>query len=1640
MVISPLPEDDEDPEDESTLFEQAVFEADSVAPESQPDSKAQPSAIPIEKTDSEEIETSTLPAVDAGKCDSIDTNPELPQPPPTLEQMQEKHKDLYLQTALPLELLEARLRKISADANSAVEETGTNLLHLAFGFLQWYESTDSQTPRRAPLILAPVKLQRDKVVAGTECYRYKLIYEGEDIQANLSLREMLNQDFGLVLPDLDPDIQPEEYFRKVQVAVSSKKSWQVRRQIVLGFFHFSKLRMYLDLDPANWSSVQKLESHEVVRDLLEGREERESLPFGDDFTFQAGAKSDIHLVVDADSSQQKALEHVLQGRNLVVEGPPGTGKSQTITNLIAAALARNQTVLFVAEKLAALEVVRRNLDKAGLGDFCLELHSRKAKKKLVLEEIDRRLKQRYGPVREWNDLLKDHSSSAEKLSRLTQALQKQVTPVGEAVWTVLWKCSELRERFKGSQPADCPDALELGQEAVQARIEYLEDLSEHFKNVPSPTETPWKLIHPTKLLPSEIEPFLKSLEDLSGSLARILALASTIRDKGIGIELRSLSEVGTFSRHITSTPIPGFSAEAAYLIPEVIRPEVSKCISELGTHIARAGALRGIAGGLLGAWEPADLSGLIASLKNAMVVLGTGCTLSDLSELVSHLRTAIGDAKHIVERLPGLSQVAPRPPDNWSETTNLLRIIGFARTAPFEVVEQPWTKHLSDEIGAVIAQAREAVAQCSGERAALEEIFLFSALPSVPAITEIAYAYREHEERFFRVISSDFRAAKKAIRLFIKPSARSQKLSPWLNRLELWMREVDRLANHQDWKDQLGPLYKGLATDWARLDSVLTWIRSLRNACNSTALALWVLDHIRTLGNAQGIDVATIKRAASLDRLMPEKLIPCIPGLKSYGQLSNQRLIEMLENSFVITSKLQGCIDSSGVHPGRTLGDVESGCGALAEIIQVRAKLASPVFSERLGKLYRGLETDVETLKAVSSWAHSIKSNNLPESIKSWLLNQEAVGRCAELRQMADQLLELTKRAEDQAGQLLKWAELTTDCNFTQQQASDVNGVLSIEISKVAQGIQDCIKQRDRLSRWAEYCRLLPKARSYGLVPAVVALESGRVSPDAVGQYFLYAFYEKISNSVIASNPELSGYSRASIEKAVGRYRSRDRDILIASRRNIAHLVGQREIPAGVRRGAAGDLTELGLLEREILKKRRHVPIRKLMERASGALLGLKPCFMMSPLSVAQYLSPGDYQFDLVIMDEASQLRPEDALGAIARGKQVVVVGDPKQLPPTSFFDRLSDTDDDPDEEGLLDGTESILDVCLRTYQPACRLKWHYRSQHESLIAFSNDQFYERELLLFPSPTMDPGELGIRHHFVADGRFEGRRNMAEARQIVQQIISHGTQDKSNTLGVVAFNTTQRELIEEMLEEAGKRDFQSAQAIESLLKMKEPLFIKNLENVQGDERDVILVSYTYGPDSSGHVFQRFGPINHETGWRRLNVLVTRARKRLEVFSSMRSEDIKPGTGQAGVSAMKAYLEYAESGRWKDPGKVSDREPDSEFEVMVTSILKRHGYKCRPQVGVAGFFIDIGVQHPDRPSEFILGVECDGATYHSSKAIRDRDRLRQEILESRGWKIHRVWSTDWWMNQEVEIQRLIQEIERRKGHKLKLNDAL
>ncbi|PHP26572.1 DUF4011 domain-containing protein [Limimaricola cinnabarinus] len=566
----------------------------------------------------------------------------------------------------------------------------------------------------------------------------------------------------------------------------------------------------------------------------------------------------------------------------------------------------------------------------------------------------------------------------------------------------------------------------------------------------------------------------------------------------------------------------------------------------------------------------------------------------------------------------------------------------------------------------------------------------------------------------------------------------------------------------------------------------------------------------------------------------------------------------------------------------------------------------------------------------------------------------------------------------------------------------------------LARALDALAAQAPRLADWTRWMGARARAGEAGLGPLIEAIEADRLDRPACAA-FEAAYAAWWLPRAMDAEPLLRDFAHWAQDDLVARFRMLDdRAAALAPKEALRRAGGG--LPA---RDTVPRASELGLLRHQLGLKRPSMPIRQLLGQMPESLPRLAPCVLMSPLSVAQYLPAGQPAFDVVIFDEASQITTWDAVGAIARGRQAIVVGDPKQLPPTNFFGRSEEDDDEDDADGFaLRDMPSILDEVAASGVPVRRLDWHYRSRDEALIAFSNHFYYDGGLVTFPSPGTGGEAITLHRVEGRYGRGKGRTNIEEARAVTAMIRARllaeldRPEPQRHSLGVITFNADQQALILDQLD-ALRRELPELEWFFEEAR-EEPVIVKNLENIQGDERDVMLFSVTFGPDLAGRLSMNFGALNAEGGERRLNVAITRARRALHVFASLGAEEIDLGRTRArGVADLKAFLDYAERGAValpaRDEGSLGPAE--TPFEEAVARSLEAKGWEVRTQIGVSGYRIDLAVVHPDRGGAYLAGVECDGATYHSAATARDRDRVRQSVLEGLGWRIERVWSTDW-----------------------------
>jgi len=1331
--------------------------------------------------------------------------------------------------------MEKRLISLFRDARTALEESGANILYLAFGFLSWTQVSPPQgSPCRAPLILIPVSLHRRDVRA-----KFVMQLYAEEPRFNPILVEMLRQDFALQLQidDLfgdNGDLHIPQIWARAKSAIASFPNWEVTEDVVLSTFSFSKYLMWLDLKNLR-EQRHRLKKNRVVQHLLNtagsSHQPKKAFPISD--TFRAGefdAKlnpSELFIPLPADSSQLAAIVAARQGKDFVLEGPPGTGKSQTIANLIAQFLSEGKTVLFVSEKIAALEVVYRRLREVGLGNFCLELHSNKARKADIINQLNVA----------WNscgtDSPEQWAAKAKQLKKLRDDLNRYVQrlhhrhPNGLSVFAAIGtisKNSELPAIELVWESPETHNAEDLGQ-----LREGVKELSVQAHAVGGGTISvhPLRLIGKTVWSPRWQKELIAAAEQLLSIIQELRPTAQTLT-QAIGLDLPDLTVSTRKGLSLLATVLPkAFSHNWSFA-------------AQTDAHALATQLLKG------------------ASLLRK-------------------------------RRALGLSLTVP-----WSDSFTMACEQEYSDLSTHGVL---YAAQASDPV--IKSLVEKTLAALDSYKRQLTQIAQHHTSLSAPYSKGI-------EKLDIEQLHSDWEQAEQSVWFkswFLKRSIRKQLRTTISGKGPFNAREDLR-----HWK-ALRELRQALEFQRQEVEKELSNLTQLGEATDG----LW-----------QGIssEAAELEKAFQFQRQLAQATALLASGPKQIIAIS-EALYSLLKES------------NTRLAPDR---EVSQHC-------------------ERLPSIVSKLEAAHEALAVIGEFANKAKR---------------------------------------------EWNSSSLD-----------------DLTKLCQNI---IQAAPKLSQWCLWQEARAHAAKLGLIPLAHAMEQGLLSPDQTLAAFETSYARCWLDKIVEQEKVIRRFVGTVHEQRIRDFGKIDDELTTLSRDRLrAQLFAGLPNPNMLSAAHA----EWRILLREIQKKKRHLPLRKLFTEIPNALTKLTPCLLMSPMSISQYLSIESSTFDLVVFDEASQIPTWEAIAAMARGTQVVMVGDPKQLPPSSFFDRIQSPIDD-----VTPDMDSILDECIASGLYRCQLNWHYRSRHESLITFSNRHYYNGNLITFPSPETNDNAVSVQfvngtHH---QGTGGDKTNPTEAQALVDEVVklllSDEFRNSGKTLGVVTFNRAQQQLVEDLFDTSRRQHPQIEPYFSD--ESPEPIFIKSLEEVQGDERDIIYFSLTYGPSDHGRLLlTSLSQLTRQGGERRLNVAITRARHQMRLFASFRPNQINlTANSPQGIIDLKRFLEFAEHGiqalTQANQGSVGGYE--SPFEEAVAAKLISKGWCLSPQIGVSSFRIDLGVIDPDHPSRYLAGVECDGATYHRSATARDRDKLRQRVLEGLGWNILRVWSTDWWLNENDTLEQL------------------
>ena len=958
------------------------------------------------------------------------------------------------------------------------------------------------------------------------------------------------------------------------------------------------------------------------------------------------------------------------------------------------------------------------------------------------------------------------------------------------------------------------------------------------------------------------------------------------------------------------------------------------------------------------------------------------------------------------------SQTGDYPTASWTNLTNLCRIVeGIVELCP---VPATWVSE-GHQVARNIERLRDLSTEIANRKKKLAEVFIDSFLVEIdPALSN---RYRTSYQGVFRVFRPQYWRDRRFLQGHMKVPHKLS-VSEWLGWIDEALETQKTLllweAQEESARDLIGRRFNGFDTDWRQtetdiqntIDLVTNW------PCELTKLSelLTNPDRMHALRLTKG--------RLDQNRKLIEDLVHSL-GREFPDTIPPSRMVETTSVAVRALEKVTAVLKTIHLQlriETVKLVDLKSFVFTAIRLTQVERDFETKTthLTELFRQSFRGRDTNWPELEYQLSWAKTALGyldGNVPP---------EMAEEC-ESPKPAKYYVELADALNTKITEVVSVHFDAEHSNWSEWHDAPYE--------ELVEWIDYLTQNSDEVANWIEYrtiCREIEGVFGWGTISRIRAIAD---DASLISGILRRVVAENWLNSVQMADPFLKEFSTSSHATVWKKFCELDKQFPAAIREEVRRKCFERYPVTGQGNQSAG---QIGLLYRETTKKRRQLPVRHLLEQVPTLIHTLKPCFLMSPLAVSQFLPLNSGTFDVVIFDEASQVLPEDAIPSIVRSNQCIVVGDRKQLPPTSFFRRSVSDDDDEDygdDEDFLSGMESVLDVMVglvgRGRVAEQYLRIHYRSRNENLIQFSNQWFYtERPLMVFPDPQVSSKSKALTAMHVSDGIYTPtqRTNHNEAEKVVDVVFGlmekHGD---SESIGVVALSRAQSDYIQHRIDMRRM----IARHLDSCFdeELREPFFVKNLENVQGDERDHIVLGIGYGPlQEGGRTPNRFGALNLVGAGRRLNVAISRARKTMTVVHSVLDSDIT--SDSEGARLLKSYLQYAANPKdffVKESRINPDGEPESPFEESVISALREKGYTVHPQVGVAGYRVDIGVLSNDE-DRFIIGIECDGYTYHSSPAARDRDWLRQSILEGLGWKIHRVWSTAWIQNPIGELNNI------------------
>ncbi|MEU4237595.1 DUF4011 domain-containing protein [Actinoplanes sp. NPDC026619] len=1476
-----------------------------------------------------------------------------------------------LRTPLAEHDLGAMLHRFYRRSRQEMIDRGVSSLYLAIGMLHWTD--ERNTLHQSPILLVPVEIDPAGPVLRARP-------DDPIVNPALALR-MEPHDIELPAVSALSELDVTVLWAHIDVAIGERPGWYADETVLLSMFGVHRESIHADLV----ESEPHIAEHPIVRALATRDADRTFAfdPISVDRIDEIVPAEDVPLLLDADASQRACVAAAVAGHSFVLDGAPGTGKSQTIANIVGCLLHAGKRVLVVSEKAAALDTVHRRLSESGLGNYLLPLHSDLTGRREVAAALSEALDTDPAPLAAMDPI--DRRAVRERRERLTsyaESLNRMRPPLGRTLHEIIGVCSTLQDVPAAPVPREIPaeltpDAMLQIRDAV-GRLGRLRSESYLWRDA---TER------------DPMEGRLRAAMAALGQLAETVIANSVLAD---AFDLHEPAGAGTLAAlaahagHRPATIVP------EWLVAVSLAP-VQEAAEDLTKHLA---ALR--YGGI--PWAELPSAAELTSVPD----LGLTPPALDLNPLnaaqAEHLANKFAEEADRLEiRQESLDRVTARLglPNvvSFADSNRVIKIAELiSRDAKPEAVwfaeggmaaAHAAVRSLRRAVEAV--QAAEAQARRHFDEGVLNE-----------PIEEMADRLNNQRgpRRLLRTYRRDKKAAIEAALPEVKPEEALANVEDAAN----WKAALDHLDEMSDEHAEiLGRHWDGLDTDFAAVQEALHNADEVIRETPPEALAAVVVHVTAARPNSALLRIVNEARD-EFDRFRTTLREP--PARAPRPELGEGAVQDAVIWMRAHISPLRAAAEMLRAYGGPTgRGDL-----TLAEAVDIAQQRQAAVDAEAaiwssagphaavLGSIYRGTKTNDDLMNEIVAWTAEARRIHTGHDAALTPDQADAIAEAAP----SDGLSAAVAGWEQAREQVLaafgadRRIELTTHLG-------DYDSARDL--------LLELIHDTDGQDEWFVHSDARDVIDSFGLKDALEYCADHQTAAEQIWPVLEKALYRGWADAVIRDDPGLMPTDAEERGHLVEVFKLLDAELGSAALADIVYAVEAR-------RPSAATTGEPALIRREGSKRTGHLAVRDLIAQARHAVQALKPCFLMSPLAVSRLLPP-EIEFDVVIIDEASQVTTADAINCVYRGDALIVVGDERQLPPTTFYDRVEDDVTD---------FPSILDLAKQTFT-TLELDWHHRSRHEALFAFANLAYYGGDLVSLPRAYAREPDHGVQLYPV-DGiyhRLTSSDNPIEADAVAARVLHHLTHRPGRSLGVVTLSVAQADAVDN----AVQRMISERPDLEHLLDDSDRLngfFVKSLEAVQGDVRDVIIMSVGYGYDENDKISTNFGVLNRPKGWRRLNVAITRGRQRIEVVSSIHASDV-PDMGNESIRHLKAFLEYAERDAATLGKDATDREGMSAFEESVLTTITGWGFNVRRQIGASGHWVDLGILHPEHPDEvYALGIEFDGPGYRQVGAARDRDRLREKELSELGWHLHRVWSTAWYANQQQEAGRLLGAIQR------------